>query len=245
MKKGKLYDSAGNEKEIGLPENFSEETRPDIIAKVFEAQKEKQPHGTMFMAGAWYSASGILRRKRHSWKVTYGKGISRVPRKIMSRHGSSFNWVGATASGTRGGRRAHPPKVEENQYKKINKKEVNLAINSALSSIKNVVVLNQEILKLKTAKMIELFDKIFAEGFLKERKKRAGKGKARGRRYKKSAGLLIVLSSNENFERKGIETINVKELKIKNLAPRGIPGERKIAFTEAALKEIGGRFGEK
>jgi large subunit ribosomal protein L4e len=243
--KGKLYSTSGEGKDIELPGNFSCEIRPDIIAKVFEAQKEWQPHGTMYMAGAGYSASGILRRKRHSWKVTYGKGISRIPRKIMSRHGSSFNWIGATVNSARGGRRAHPPKVEENQYRKINKKELNFAINSALSAIENPAVLSQEILKLKTKDMIKLFEKVFGDGFLKERKIRAGRGKARGRRYKKTAGLLIVLASNENFERKGIEITKAKELDMQNLAPRGIPGERKVAFTESALKEIKETFGEK
>jgi large subunit ribosomal protein L4e len=243
--KGKLFNTSGEEKDIELPGNFSEELRPDVIVKVFEAQKEWQPHGTMYMAGAGYSASGILRRKRHAWKVTYGKGISRIPRKIMSRHGSSFNWIGATVNSARGGRRAHPPKVEENQYRKINKKELNFAMNSALSAIENVFVLDSDILKLKTGEMIRLFEKIFKKGFLKERKIRAGKGKARGRRYKKTAGLLIVVGSNEKFERKGIETTKAKELKMQNLAPRGIPGERKIAFTEIALKEIKETFGEK
>jgi large subunit ribosomal protein L4e len=240
MTKAKLFDKNGKESSLNLPENFSFPQRKDIILKVFEAQKEKQPHGTMFMAGAWYSASGILRRKRHAWKVTYGKGISRVPRKIMSRHGSSFNWIGATASGTRGGRRAHPPKVEENQYKKINQKEVIFALNSALSSLNNIVVFDSSVLSLKTKEFITLLKKVYGENFdkiLQEKKKRAGSGKSRGRKYKKTAGLLLVISSKENMNQSGIEIVKSKELKIKNLAPAGIV-DRKVAFTEQALEEI-------
>jgi hypothetical protein len=43
-----------------------------------------QPYGSMKGAGAGYSASGIVRHRRHAWKSAYGKGMSRVPRKIMS-----------------------------------------------------------------------------------------------------------------------------------------------------------------
>ena len=101
--KTKLVDKNGNlSGEVNLPKNFSYDIRRDILLKVFEAQKGMfmQPYGTNKLAGRLYSASGILRRKRHAWKGTYGKGISRVPRKIMSRSGTSFNWVGATVSNT-------------------------------------------------------------------------------------------------------------------------------------------------
>ena len=103
--KTKLVDKTGKAgKEIDLPKNFSSKIRPDILAKVFEAQKliYAQNYGAKEGAGAQYSASGILKHKRHDWKSAYNKGISRIPRKIMSRSGSSFNWVGATVSGTRG-----------------------------------------------------------------------------------------------------------------------------------------------
>ena len=74
--KAKLFDKTGKEKgSVDLPKLVSGEIRKDVIAKVFEAQKREQPYGTMYFAGRYYSASGILRRKRHAWKVTYGKGI--------------------------------------------------------------------------------------------------------------------------------------------------------------------------
>ena len=59
----------------------------------------------------------------------------------MSSSGTQFNWTGAFAPGTVGGRRAHPPKAEENITKKINKKENRKAIRSAISaSIKSELV---------------------------------------------------------------------------------------------------------
>jgi len=38
------------------------------------------------------SASGKIRHKRHSWKVSYGHGMSRIPRKIFWRRGTNFSW---------------------------------------------------------------------------------------------------------------------------------------------------------
>jgi len=120
-------------KEIDLPNWFSDKIREDIGQKYFEASKRIQPHTTDILAGMKYSASGKLRHMRHKWKTTYGHGISRVPRKILWRRGDQFYWIGATVSGTRGGRRAHPPKVEHFlKEKKINKKYV---YNLTLSDI--------------------------------------------------------------------------------------------------------------
>jgi len=255
-----LIDKSGKDiKQIEVPENFSKQVRKDIVLKVFEAKKIKQPHGTYIYAGKLYSASGIIGHKRHSWKVSYGRGISRVPRKIMSRDGTSFNWVGATAAGTRGGRRAHPPKSWENQFRKINKKEMLIAINSGFSatSDKRVIenkyglkidkklplVVSSDVLKLSTKEFYAFLEKVFGtlNKILKNRKLRAGKGKLRGRRYKTNSGLLFVLGNNENLKINGIEITKVKDLKIKSLAPNGVIGRISI-YTENAIKEIGEKF---
>ena len=115
--KAKIFDKSGKEKgTVDLPKNFSSRIREDILSKVYETQKLEttQSYGAKKGAGAGYSASGIIRHKRHAWKTSYGKGISRIPRKIMSRNGASFNWVGATVSNTRGGRKPHAPRSEKN-----------------------------------------------------------------------------------------------------------------------------------
>ena len=170
--KTKLFDKTEKEKgSVELPKNFTVRIREDILSKVFEARKaiHAQAYGAMEGAGAQYSASGISKKKRHDWKATYGKGISRVPRKIMSRHGSSFNWIGATVSNARGGRRPHAPRSAKVLIKKINKKETLLAFNSALAgtaampqksgirsqesgagATRNVVVFDKAVLDLKT-----------------------------------------------------------------------------------------------
>ncbi|MBT7706629.1 50S ribosomal protein L4 [archaeon] len=258
--KTKLIDKAGKAgKELDLPKIFSQKIRTDILAKVFEAQKksEMQAYGAMKGAGAGYSASGIIKRKRHDWKTSYGKGISRVPRKIMSRSGASFNWIGATVSNTRGGRRPHAPRAEKNPFSKINKNELKIAYTSALSgtvdgasiqkkypSTESGFVFSGEILGLKTKEFFTILKSLFGENeskILKVKKVRAGIGKMRGRKYKVSSGLLFVLASDEKMSRKGIKVVSVPELRISDLSPNGEPG-RLTCYTEKAIKELGERF---
>ncbi len=259
--KAKLFDKAGKEKgTVDLPKNFATKIREDILSKVFETQKGlyTQAYGAMEGAGAQYSASGISKKKRHDWKATYGKGISRVPRKIMSRHGASFNWIGATIASTRGGRRPHAPRSKKNLIKKVNKKELLLAFNSALAGtvdakslgkkygkkVESGFVFNDAILKVKTKDFITVMKKVFGDAFytvLKNKQIRAGIGKMRGRKYKSNAGLLFVLGNKESMNRKGIEVVNVNDLTIKDLSPNGEPG-RLVCYTEKAIKDIGERF---
>ncbi len=259
--KTKLFNKTGSEKgTIDLPKNFSVKIREDILSKVFEAQRGiyAQAYGAKEGAGAQYSASGIIKKKRHDWKASYGKGISRVPRKVMSRHGASFNWIGATVSNTRGGRRPHAPRSEKNPFKKINKKELLIAFNSALAGTINAkflekkygrkaesgFVFDDKILNIKTKDFIMTMKKVFGDAFdnvLKHKSIRAGIGKMRGRKYKSNAGLLFVLGSEEKMKQKGIEIVNVNNLTIKDLSPNGEPG-RLVCYTEKAISEIGGRF---
>lgn len=259
--KTKLFDKTGKEKgSIDLPKNFSVRIREDILSKVFETQKGiyTQAYGAKEGAGAQYSASGIIKKRRHDWKASYGKGISRIPRKVMSRHGASFNWIGATVSNTRGGRRPHAPRSGKNPFKKINKKELLIAFNSALAGtvnpnflekkygrkIKSGFVFDDKILGVKTKDFITTMKTLFGDAFnsvLKHKSVRAGIGGMRGRKYKSNAGLLFVLGNEEKMKRTGIEIVNVKDLTIKDLSPNGEPG-RLVCYTEKAISEIGGRF---
>jgi len=258
--KAKIIDKAGKAgKDIELPTSFSKKIRTDILAKVFEAQKksEMQAYGAMKGAGAGYSASGILKHKRHDWKSAYNKGISRIPRKIMSRNGASFNWIGATVSSTRGGRRPHAPRAEKNPFSKINKNELKIAFASALSGTvdgasiqkkypgaESGFVFDGAILELKTKEFFTILKSLFGKNeskILKVKKVRAGIGKMRGRKYKVSSGLLFVIASDEKMSRKGIEVVSVPSLRISDLSPNGEPG-RLTCYTEKAIKELAERF---
>ena len=135
--KTKLLRVDGSEgKEIQLPRQFSHKIREDIVARAILTEISIQPYAPFIDAGK--GSSGKMRHRRHRWGSHYGRGISRVPRKSLWRRGTQFYWVGATAPSTRGGRRAHPPKIEQFLKKvKINKKEKNIALAIAISATAN------------------------------------------------------------------------------------------------------------
>src|SRR3989338_11600515 len=127
--KTKILDINGQAKKtIELPKFFESEIREDLVAKVLEARKRQQPYAPSPVAGKQHSAKGKIVHRRHVWRSGYGRGMSRVPRKIFSQKGSQFNWQAAEIPSARGGMRAHPPKVLGMiNTKKINKKEKNIA----------------------------------------------------------------------------------------------------------------------
>ena len=254
-----ILDSAKNKTgEIELPSQFKEEFRPDLIYRsVLAIQSHKrQTYAASPKAGK--RASAKLSRRRRDYRGSYGIGISRVPRKIMSRRGSRMNWVGAFAPGTVGGRKAHPPKSEKIWWKKINDKERKKAIRSAIAAtiLKDIVtqrghlipsnypfVLDDKFESMsKTKEVIESFKKLGLENELARvegKKVRAGKGKSRGRKYKKKKGPLIVVSkinklSNALSNIPGIDVVEVKSLNTELLAP-GTKAGRLTLWTNAAI----------
>lgn len=265
MKKINILNLEGKKvKEIELPEFFSMPVREDIVAKVLEAKKRKQPYSPSLVGGKQASASGKLVHRRHVWKSQYGRGMSRIPRKSLSRRGTQFNWVGAEVPNTRGGRRAHPPKVfAMMKTKKINKKELRIALISALAATaneKNVMkkyerlteiknlpfVIEFKKNEIKTKELISGLKKILGnliEVALRKKSIRSGLGKRRGRKYKSNAGLLFVVGENEKLNTNAFEVVDVKKLGVNDLA-RGGTGRLTI-YTENAITELNERFKEK
>ena len=256
----KVYDISGKEKgSVKLPE-FKSQYRPDLIKRAVLALQAlfRQPYGAYPRAGMRQSAE--LSRKRRDYRGSYGKGISRVPRKIMNRRGSQMMMVGAVAPGTVGGRRAHAPKAEKVWEKKVNVKENRAAILSAISASLNREMVEgrghqipnnypfavaDEFENLQKTK--DAVSALNALGFQKEierasvRKIRAGHGKARGRPYKTKKSLLVVVSKNcklkdalENVT--GVDVARLDELNAQLLAP-GTHAGRAVLFTESAVKE--------
>ncbi len=258
--KATIYSTKGEEKsQLDLPAVFKTPVREDLILKYLEVEKLilKHAYAPSETAGKRHSASGTISHKRHDWKGHYGKGISRVPRKAMWRRGTQFFWIAAEISSVRGGRRAHPPKIAR-QLGKINKKEMKLAMNSAIAAttssnliekryasienlkLKSPIVLESKLDKVKTKELIETFRKVFGDLFslvLKKKETRAGKGKLRGRKYKSNAGLLLVTSDKEEVKISGIEVRQLSELAISDLYPLG----RLTVYTEGAIKQLGGQ----
>jgi len=257
-----VIDASGNSvSQKELPPQFSEEVRPDIIKRaVLSVQNAKrQPYGADPDAGKKTSAK--LSRRRRKYRGSYGHGISRVPRKILSRRGTRLNWVGAFAPGTVGGRRAHPPKAGRIFTQKINRKERRKAIRSALAATMDAELVKQrghaapasypfllesgfEALS-RTSELVSALEKLGLKDELKRtysRKVRHGKGKSRGRKYKTSKGILIITSGECPLSRAsgniaGVDHVAVDRLNAEILAPGAEPG-RLALFTSGAIDRL-------
>jgi len=254
----KILDLSGKESgKKELPKQFKEDIRPDLIKRAFLAiqSHKKQPYGAAPEAGK--RASAKLSRRRHNYRGAYGHGISRVPRKILSRSGTRFSWTGAVAPHMVGGRRAHPPKAAKIIEQKINKKERRKAICSAISATvdKEIVserghalpkeypfIVDKSIESLKKVSEVKkaLKDLGLEKELERSEKKtiRAGKGKARGRKYKKRKGPLIVVSKSCEIQKAaknipGVDIIEVKNINVELLAPGATPGRLTLWSDEA------------
>ncbi|VVB78799.1 50S ribosomal protein L4 [uncultured archaeon] len=257
MTKLHILDTEGKKVKEITTSLFEEPIREDIIFKVIEAEKTKHPSAPKQYAGMNRSASGKILHTRHDWKTDRGKGIPRIPRKVMFRRGSQFFWEGAIIPSVKGGRRAHPPKGL-GRIKKINKRESIKALLSALTYTTSVeqikkkyislkekkveakfpLVLEDKILKLKSKEFMASMEKILGELYtvsIQKKTTRAGIGKLRGRRYKKNAGALLVIGNEETAKITGIDVVRVNQLKTTDLADGGA---RITLFTENAIKNL-------
>ncbi len=245
-----------------LPQVFITAVRPDIVKRAVLSlcAHARQPYGADLRAGMKQVGGGISRR-RHDYKTSYGHGISRVPRKILTKRGTRFYWVGAVMPGTVGGRRANPPLVKKNLHLKVNKKEKLLALQSALAAtmIKDAVSANGHKLPKsfpfiveskfetlsKTKDVVTSLEKLgFVDELSRTDTKHAmhGKAKMRGRRYRTGRGPLVVVSGVCTLQKAainipGVDVVVVKHLNTKMLT-HGIKPGRLVVFTDAAVEMI-------
>jgi large subunit ribosomal protein L4e len=246
-----VYDLEGEVKEsVELPKIFSTSFRPDLIRKAVSiAQSNKrQPYGPSPLAGKKHS--------EESWSV--GRGVSRVPRLSQGRRA-------VLMPGSVGGRRAHPPRPDKKLKEKLNKKEARLAKSSALAATadKELVlsrnhkfnqklslplVITDDFEKINNTKSVVnvlqtlgIWDDVCRS---KEKKHiRPGKGKLRGRKYKRAKSLLLVLSEKSFVQKAarnlpGVDVAHPRELTVELLAPGADPG-RLTLFTKSSLKKVG------
>ncbi|KZX17779.1 50S ribosomal protein L4 [Methanobrevibacter cuticularis] len=249
-----VYTMDGEVKEeIELPAIFNEEFRPDLIKRaVISSQTARiQPWGSDPMAGKRTSAE--------SWGS--GRGAAMVPR---IKNGSKAAFIPMAT----GGRKAHPPRPQKIYHEKINVKERRFAIRSAIAAttnsdlveerghkIENVpqlpLIIDDEIASIrKTKETREVFKKlgIFEDitRAKKGKKIRSGKGKLRGRKYKRTKGPLIVVAEDKGIglgarNHAGIDVVTVENLNAELLAPGTHPG-RLTVFSKAAIEKLGGLF---
>ncbi len=254
----KVFDLKGEETgKVRLPQIFKTPSRPDVIKRAVVAIQSHrfQPQGRDPMAGKRTTAEsrGV------------GSGIARVPRLKGGGQRAAF------APGTVGGRSAHPPEAEKKIKKKLPKKEMHLALRSAVAAtasketvasrghmIEDVpdfpLVVVDEIQSLKKTKDVE--EALINLGVwsdisrVKEsRKVRAGKGKMRGRKMKQAVGPLLVITKNEGVAEAarnlpGIEITSVENLNAELLAPGTHPG-RLTVWTSSAFEKVDKVFGGK
>jgi large subunit ribosomal protein L4e len=261
--KTKLVDLNKSEKgSKELPVQFTEQVRDDLIQRsVLSIEAEgRQAYGTTPRAGLRHVADEVSRRRR-DYKTSYGHGLNRIPRKILSRNGTQMNWVGATAPGTVGGRAATPPKSNKIWSQKVNVKENRKAIRSAIAATVIPALVEKRGHKIpkdfpfiidnkaeslsKTKDVERTLEKL---GFTDElaraskRKVRSGSGKNRGRKYQRKVGPLFVvggdcplLKAAQNIP--GVDVVIVQNLNAKLLAPGCHPG-RLTLWTENAIDAL-------
>jgi len=254
-----VFDMEGKEaRRIELPSVFSEPARPDLINRAAMAVRSTkfQPKGSTPLAGLQTSAEYVGRRRAYRTMINIER--ARLPKVKLAK--GRFGEVRIVPQ-SRGGRPAHPPKVEKILVERINKKERRKAIRSAIAATANPdlvqkrghrvametpIIVEDSFEKLKkTKEVLSLFDKLKLEKELERDrvvKIRVGRGKMRGRRWKKKKGILVVVSktcpvikASENIP--GVDVSVAKNLNADLLAPGGQPG-RLALFTESAIKEL-------
>ncbi len=242
--------------EVELPSVFSTPFRRELIHKVFTnlTSHKFQPQGRHPTAGQDVVAD--------SNNPPTGQGVSRVARSTGG--GGGRQGQGAEVASTRGGRQAHPPKVEKVIYKKINKKEKKLALCSAIAATASKdlvelrghkidgiesfpIVVSDDIESVsKTSEMIRVLDSLKLSQDVKRlqsRKPRSGQSRLRGRSKKVGKSVLFVTVDTSNLRKAigalpGVEARNVKELSVLDLAPGSDP-IRLTVYSKSAIEEIG------
>ncbi len=252
-KKVPVLDPKGKEvEEITLPEVFNYPIRKDLIRRAFHSAHTArlQPKGRDPLAG--------MRRAGESWGINHS--VARVPRLDNGR--------AVIAPMTRGGRLAHPPRVEKVIHEEINKKERIRAIASAIAATsipeivrrrghrfsceKLPVIVTDEIENVtrtadarKILQNLGVWDDVVRA--VERTRVRAGKGKMRGRRYVTPKSVLIVVSSSGSPSIKafrnlpGVDVVSVDMLSILHLAPGGEPGRLTI-YSKSALQKLSEKF---
>lgn len=254
-----VYDNDG--KSVGkvqVPQFFETPIRSDLIRRAVVAIQSGafQPQGRDPMAGKRTTAQSL----------GVGRGMSRIPRVKGERY--ARGGLAGFAAGTVKGRLTHPPSSAKRIHKKINRKELKLAMLSAVAATSS-----KELVKARGHRITADLDlplvvsddaeKITkssdAEKILKnlgvwedierasDRKARSGKGSVRGRPFKHPVSALLVVSKRQGAEKAfrnfvGVGVVDVSSLNVSDLAPGTHPGRLTI-WTQSALKGLGTRLG--
>ena len=260
--KAKIFGVDGaNKGSVDLPSVFETEYKPIVIKRAVQAiQTAKlQPKGTKPRAGLQNTAIYIGTRDQPGTRKSINTGKARLPRLKNLRHPASGRVAKVPQSV--GGRRAHGPKAIKTIVEKINKKEKKLALASAIAATANKELVETRFIVEgelpliiedkfettdKTKTVVEILAKIGAGKDLENAKgksrKRAGKGKVRGRKTKQKKSVLIVTGENSRVLKAarnlpGVETVTIKSLNVELLAP-GAQAGRLVIWTQGAIDKL-------
>jgi large subunit ribosomal protein L4e len=245
-------------RKVELPNFFETPVRSDLIRRAVVALQSHtfQPQGRDPMAGKRTTAESI----------GVGHAMSRIPRIKGDRYPKANQ--AAFAPGTVKGRLLFPPVPTKRVMKKINRKELRLAMLSALAatSSKELIrarghriaddqefplVVSDELEHVtKASEAEQLLRKIGLTDDLErasDRKIRGGKGSVRGRVFKHRVSALVIVQKRQGAERAfrnlpGVKVVEAASLNVDDLAPGTHPGRLTI-WSESALKAIGLRMG--
>jgi len=238
-----------------LPEVFRSAYRPDVIHKVCVNLLSHR-----FQRQGRYPAAGeiVSAESRNT-----GLGMARIARA----RGEGFPRAGQAAgvAGVRHGRIAHPPEAEKKIYKKVNKKEKNLALRSAIAATSRkdliekrghkvgnvsnfpVVVSNdlEEVSKAKDLRKI-LISLGLSEDLsraISSRKIRSGVARRRGRKNRVGYSALVVTGSENDKicqlsgSLPGVHIKGLRQLNVVDLVP-GSKQIRLTIFSQNAIEKL-------
>jgi len=252
--------------EISLPKQFSAEVDKALIKRAVLAIQSAQTQNSYPTptAGRDNTAEYIGARHKPTMHRTINVGHARKPR-MRNRRGILSGRV-ASIPAVVGGPKAHPPKPNKKWEEKINRKEKRKATESAIAATANpelvkerghrfgekvsfpiVVEAKLETLE-KTREVREALKGIGVysdiEKAIEKKQLRPGKGKKRGRKYKRRKSILIVVENPEKVYKaarnlEGVNITSTSKLNADLLAPGTLPGRLTI-WSENAIKELAG-----
>jgi len=244
---------------VAIPSVFSVRVRPDIVKTVVDRLQlsTRQAHGVKSEAGYETAAQ--------SWGT--GRAVARVPR--VPGGGSHRSGQAAFANFCRGGGMFAPTKTWRRWAKKSTRTTRRHAQAYAISASgctglvmsKGHKVDEVPELPLVVSDSVESINKTkdlvaFLKGLglakelercINQKNIRAGKGKARNRKYKSAKGPLLVQSGNTDLWKaakmiEGVDVMTVSSPRTRLLAP-GHRAGRLVIYTESAFKTLSELYG--
>jgi len=234
-------------RQIDLPPQFEAAGRDDLIKRAVLSEESRlyQPKGNYKFAGLETSAR--YRGRKEDFGAVKNKGIPHLPHEVLPN--GQLGKVKRVPQAVKG-RRAHPPKPEKIIVERMNKKEYERALISALAmtadraavvsrchsdiGVSLPIVLEDSFEKLdKTKKVAAVFGALKLERFI-------AKAKSSGTK----APLVVVkggavLRAARNLP--GVDVVKADDLKVRHLAP-GTHAGRLTIFSEAAIGSLGERL---